>query len=124
MPALPVDWPWIVTLPFIGLTVGPAGPEQPASTPRRIIAVTIVRRTRSRFVLGSKKRSNNAKVNGTICRGDTGGILISGGTMRPLLVLVICTCAVCAVFPSAAVTGEATVQVVPAGAPVQERETL
>jgi len=40
-----------------------------------------------------------------------------------MAVVVTVTCAVCAVVPSAAVTGETTTQVVPAGAPVQVSAT-
>jgi chorismate mutase len=45
------------------------------------------------------------------CRIDAGGVRNEGGGII-IAVLVTVTCAVCAVFPSAAVTGVTTVQVV------------
>jgi hypothetical protein len=86
------------------------------------IAATIPTRRRSRLVLGSKNNSMIAKSNGTTCRIDTGGMRIEGGGSI-IAVVVTVTCAVCAVTPSAAVTGVTTVQVVPVGAPVQVSAT-
>jgi hypothetical protein len=121
-PAVPVEDPVIVKVACTGGFTGWPGPEHPARRTSMSIAATIPTRSRSRLVLGSKNNSIIAKSSGTTCRIETGGMRIEGGGSI-IAVVVTVTCAVCAVTPSAAVTGVTTVQVVPLGAPVQVSAT-
>jgi len=122
-PAVPVDVPVIVRLPVIVL--GLLGPPQPAKAMRSNTAVANPSRKRSPLAFGSRKSNSNARIRGTSCGIKIGGVRAGGvGTGKALLVLVSVTCTGCAVFPSAAVTGVAMVQVEPAGAPVQVNPTL
>ena len=123
VPAVPLDVPLIVRFPVIG--GGVLGPPQPAKAMRSNTAVAKPSRTRSPLVFGSRKSNSKARVRGTICSIEIGGVRTGdSGTGRALLVLVSVTCTDCAVFPSAAVIGVAMVQVEPAGAPVQVNPTL
>jgi hypothetical protein len=76
------------------------------------------------LAFGSNKSKNTARIRGTVCQIEIDGVLNGGdGTSEALLILVSVTCTGCAVIPSAAVIGVATVQVVPVGA-VQVNPTL
>jgi hypothetical protein len=55
------------------------GPEQPAKTTNRTMAVTIPSRERSRRVFGNRNNKIIAKTSGTTCRQDTGGVGTRGG---------------------------------------------
>ena len=124
LPAEPVDVPVIVRLPVIVL--GLLGPPQPAKAMRSTTAVAAnPSRTRSPLAFSSRKSNSNARISGTSCGIEIGGVRAGGvDTGRALLVLVSVTCTDCAVTPSAAVIGDATVQVEPVGAPVQVNATL
>ena len=118
LPAEPEDVPVIVTFPVIG-----GLEEQPAKAMRSTTAVASPRRTRSSLVFGTRKSNSAARIKGTICHIEIGGVCTGGGGTAMPLVLVIVTATDCGVFPSAGVTGVATVQVVPEG-PVQVNATL
>ena len=114
----------IVRFPVIG-GIGCFCPEQPPKAMRSTTAVANPRRTRSPLAFGSRKSNSNARIRGTICGIEIGGVRTGGaGTGKALLVLVSVTCTDCAVIPSAAVIGVAIVQVEPVGAPVQVNPTL
>jgi hypothetical protein len=119
-PADPVEFPVIVKVPVIG-----AGPlEQPAITSRRTTAVTMLSRPRRPLVFGTSRSSANAKSNEVMDHVDMGRKRHGGsGRSRAPLVRDRVTGTDCAVVPSAAVIGEVTAQLVPAGA-VQVNATL
>ena len=111
----------MVTVPVIG----GFELEQPAKVMRSTTAVAIPTRTRSPLAFVSRKSNSDARISGTICQSEMGGVRTGGdGKIRLPVVLVTVTATDCAVFPSVAVIGVATVQVVPAGAPVQVNATL
>jgi hypothetical protein len=119
LPAEPEDVPVIVAFPGIGGGLE----EQPAKAMRSTTAVASPRRTRTSLVFGTRKSNSAARIRGTICHMEIGGVCTGGGGTAMPLVLVIVTATDCGVFPSAGVTGVATVQVVPEG-PVQVNATL
>jgi hypothetical protein len=121
VPAEPVEVPVIVTVPVVGgLEL-----EQPAKVTRSRTAVASPTRTRSPLAFVSRKRNSDARISGTICQIEMGGMRAGGaGKSRLPVILVMVTPTDCAVFPSVAVMGVTTVQVVPAGAPVQVNATL
>ena len=110
----------IVTVPVVGgLEL-----EQPAKVMRSTTAVASPTRTRSPLAFASRKSNSDARISGTICQIEMGGVRTGGdGKSRLPVVLVMVTATDCAVIPLA-VIGVATVQVVPAGAPVQVNATL
>ena len=122
LPAEPLDVPVIVTLPVIG---GFDPEEQPAKARRSTTVVARPIRTRSPLAFGNRKSNSNARIRGAVCGREIGGVRRGAvGRVTAPFILVTVTCTVCAVFPSEAVTGPPTVQVVPVGAPVQVNPTL
>jgi hypothetical protein len=120
LPAVPDDVPVIVTFPEIGA----GDEEQPAMARRMTIAVAKPSRARSPLDFGSRKSSTSARISGTICHIEFGGVRAGGsGISWPLPVRDTVTATDWAVIPSAAIIGVATVQAVPAG-DVQVNATL
>jgi len=121
LPAEPVEVPVIVTVPVIGgLEL-----EQPTTTIRSTIAVASPTLTRSPLGFASRNSKSDARISGTICQIEMGGVRTGeDGKSRLPFVLVTTTGTDCAVIPSEAMTGVVMVQVVPIGAPVQVNATL
>jgi hypothetical protein len=121
------DVPVTVRVPAIGVDPDPGlgTPEQPAKTISNTNTVANPSRARVPFPFTSRKVNIDATIRSAIslikfCIVPEGG----RGISKAVLVLVTVTVTGCAVVPSAAVIGEAIVQVVPAGAPVHTNVTL
>jgi hypothetical protein len=80
LPADPVDVPVIVRVPVSG----GVELEQPAKAMRSTTAVPSATRARSPFAFASRKSNSNARIRGTICHIEIGGVGTGGGIVMPL----------------------------------------